>query len=77
MSDKIVDFILRTAQLEDREKDRIAIQWLLQVLYGFFVADYKPRLILYLAFSQTAVFMYLFGSFFRYSSKSHRQSMFA
>lgn len=36
-----------------------------QVLYGHFVADYKPRLILYLALSQTAIFIYLFGSFFR------------
>lgn len=39
----------------------------MQVLYGHFVADYKPRLILYLALSQTAIFIFLFGSFFRYA----------
>ena len=41
---------------------------LLQVLHGFFIADYKPRMILYAAFAQTAFFMYLFGSFFRWGT---------
>lgn len=45
----------------------------LQVLHGFFIADYKPRMILYAAFAQTAFFMYLFGSFFRKSYASKKQ----